>query len=104
LLDIEFGKRETFAYACEAYSRMLELEKSVAGRKAAAEEYSRESHISDERVNEGEVASILREAAAARNGWKVILERCAPIRRATAIPGSMADAKSGSIPNDGGQR
>jgi len=25
LLDIDYAKRETFAYACEAYSRILEL-------------------------------------------------------------------------------
>jgi len=37
--------------------------------------------ISDERVDAAEVAEIVREAAAARNGWKVILRRCASIRR-----------------------
>ena len=33
LLDIAFAKRETFAYACEAYSRILELGKSPAERR-----------------------------------------------------------------------
>jgi hypothetical protein len=37
--------------------------------------------ISEERVDTAEVASIVRAAAAARNGWKVILARCAPTRR-----------------------
>jgi hypothetical protein len=32
-----------------------------------------------------EVASIVVEAASARNGWKVILARCAPARRAGGI-------------------
>jgi hypothetical protein len=78
LLDIEFLKRETFAYACEAYARILERDKSRASRQALAEEYGRESRISDERIDAKEIAGIVRAAAAARNGWKVILARCSP--------------------------
>jgi hypothetical protein len=78
LLDIEFLKRETFAYACEAYARILERDKSRASRQALAEEYGRESRISDERIDTKEIAGIVRAAAAARNGWKVILARCSP--------------------------
>ena len=78
LLDIEYLKRETFAYACEAYARVLERDKSRAGRQALAEEYERESRISDERIDAKEIAGIVRAAAAARNGWKVILARCSP--------------------------
>ena len=37
--------------------------------------------ISEERVDPAEVAGIVAEAAAARNGWKVILARCAPTSR-----------------------
>jgi hypothetical protein len=81
LLDIEYGKRETFAYACEAYARLLERGKRPAERLALAEEYGRQLCISDERVDAGEVAGLVREAAAARNGWKAILARCAPTRR-----------------------
>ena len=33
LLDIDFGRRETFAYACEAYSRILELSGRVQARR-----------------------------------------------------------------------
>lgn len=40
--------------------------------------------ISEERVDPTEVASIVTEAAAARNGWKVILARCAPKTKPTA--------------------
>jgi len=78
LLDIQYLKRETFAYACETYARVLERDKSRASRQALAEEYERESRISDERIEAKEIAGIVREAAAARNGWKVILARCSP--------------------------
>jgi hypothetical protein len=44
-------------------------------------EYGRVAHISEERAGVAEVASIVREAAVARNGWKVILARCSPTRR-----------------------
>ena len=33
LLDIAFSKRETFAYACETYSRIIELAGSPAARR-----------------------------------------------------------------------
>jgi hypothetical protein len=80
LLDIEYWKRETFAYSCEAYARVLERGKNPTQRLALAEEYCRVVRISDERVDSGEVTNIVREAAAARNGWKIILARCAPTR------------------------
>jgi hypothetical protein len=88
LLDIEYRKRETFAYACEAYSRVLDRGKRPAERLALAEEYGRAVSLSEERVDAGEVASIVREAAAVPNGWKVILARCAPARRKTANSGA----------------
>lgn len=78
LLDIEYVKRETFAYSCEAYSRILERAKSPAARRALAEEYVRTVRVPDDRVDGQEVASIVQATAAARNGWKVILARCAP--------------------------
>ncbi len=89
LLDIEYRKRETFAYACEAYARVFERGKRPAERLALAEEYRpRGAHLAEERVDAGEVASIVREAAAAPNGWKVILARCAPTRRKEANSGA----------------
>jgi hypothetical protein len=82
LLDIEYRKRETFAYACEAYSRVLERGRTAAQRRALAAEYSKTAErINDERVEPGEVAGIVVEAANVRNGWKVILARCASVRR-----------------------
>jgi hypothetical protein len=78
LLDIEFRQRETFAYSCEAYARIVARAKDAAERRALAAEYGAERRISEERVDPAEVASIVADAAAARNGWKVILARCAP--------------------------
>jgi hypothetical protein len=86
LLEMEYLKRETFAYACEAYSRVLQRAKSPAERQVLAEEYGREVRISDKRVDANEVATIVQAAAAARTGWKVILERCAPVRRPQRSP------------------
>ena len=47
-------------------------------RRALATDYGSKVRISEERVDPAEVASIVAEAASARNGWKVILARCAP--------------------------
>ena len=71
LLDIDYVKRETFAYSCEAYARIVERTRDLTGRDALAREYGREVHISEVRVDPAEVADILREAAPRRNGWKV---------------------------------
>jgi hypothetical protein len=81
LLDIDYRKRETFAYSCEAYSRILKLGKSPADRRALANEFGRTVSIADERADDGEVARIVRTAIAARNGWKVILAECTIGRR-----------------------
>jgi hypothetical protein len=81
LLDIEYRKRETFAYSCEAYARLIERGEKPVERRALAEQYARTTRISDERVDAAEVAGIIQAAAEARNGWKLILERCAPNRR-----------------------
>jgi hypothetical protein len=84
LLDIEYRKRETFAYSCEAYARIVTNAKSPAERRALAVDYGSERRISEERVDPAEVASIVLQAAIARNGWKVILARCAPTRKPRA--------------------
>ena len=81
LLDIEFRKRETFAYSCEAYSRILTRAKEPADRLKLAADYGSRVRISEERVDPSEAASIVAEACAVRNGWKVILARCAPAER-----------------------
>ncbi len=81
LLDIEFRKRETFAYACEAYSRIIGLARTPAARTSLVEDLARGPFPSDERVDPVEYLDIVREAAGMRNGWKRILSRCAPQRR-----------------------
>lgn len=77
LLDIEFSKRETFAYACERYSRILEVGRSVASRCALLHDID-SLVVPDDRVDANEYIDILRGAVAARNGWKYILHRCSP--------------------------
>jgi hypothetical protein len=78
LLDIDFHKRETFAYACEAYCRILELGRRPADRRVLLRELLDGALPNDERVNEDEYRAAVSEAVAARNGWKAILRRCAP--------------------------
>ena len=79
LLEIDFAKRETFAHACEAYARILELGKRPADRRALLSELEREPLPGVAGMSE--YVDVLREAVASRNGWKRILARCAPLRR-----------------------
>lgn len=92
LLDIEYRKRETFAYSCEAYARIVACAKSPAERRTLAAEYGSERRLSEERVDPVEVASIVAEAASSRSGWRVILARCAPSTKRRSINGGKAIA------------
>ena len=84
LLDIDYRKRETFAYACEAYARIVERAPRLAERPALGDAFACEHATpTDERVNRDELVDIVRDATAVRNGWKRILERCAPPPRPT---------------------
>ena len=76
LLEIDYAKRETFAYSCEAYSRILKLGETCSARSRLLSELAEGPMPPDERVDGAEYVDILREAVAARNGWKRILERC----------------------------
>jgi hypothetical protein len=60
---------------------VIERGRNPVERRALAEQYARTVGISDERVDAAEVAGIIRAATEARNGWKLILMRCAPNRR-----------------------
>jgi len=91
LLEIDYRKRETFAYACEAYSRVLELSSSRGQRKALLDEYAATSLTGDKRVDDNEIVDILAEAISSRNGWKPILRRCSPQRR-NPQPGTIGSA------------
>jgi hypothetical protein len=88
LLAIDFGKRETFAYACETYSRLLSLGATAAARRRLLEEAEDECVPNDDRVDLDAFIGVLRVAVKARNGWKRILEGCAPPRH--RIPASAA--------------
>lgn len=81
LLAIDFHLRETFAYACEAYSRILTLGAMRRERVRLVEEYAETALPSDERVETGELVDILRKAVGLRNGWAMIRARCAPERQ-----------------------
>ena len=76
LLQIEFAKRETFAYACEAYSRILVLGAKPAERRRLLAALEQQPLPERAGVHADEYVDILHEAVTARNGWKRILERC----------------------------
>jgi len=76
LLNIKFAKRETFAFACEVYSRILELGRSPKERRELLERFGRESRIAGKGEQREELIEILSAAVDARNGWKRILELC----------------------------
>jgi hypothetical protein len=80
LLEIAFSKRETFAYACEAFSRILELGDSLLARRKLCQKLEGEGAPPDERVCHQEYVDIVRSAVCARNGWKKILSACTPPR------------------------
>ena len=79
LLDLDFRKRETFAYACEAYSRIVQRSRTPADRRALAQNFHGFG-VDDNRVSSTEIADLVRAACMRRNGWKVILGYCAPKR------------------------
>ncbi len=89
LLHLEFMKRETFAYSCEAYGWIVERASSKAERLALAQRFAAHGFGDcDETMDPNEVNDIVQEACHARNGWKVILSRCAPERRSTRRSGA----------------
>ena len=71
-VDIEFRHRELFAYACEAYARVV-LHGERKARIAFAEKMQ-EDAFSFPCGQIEEVAALVLEAARARNGWRVIRE------------------------------
>jgi hypothetical protein len=76
LLPIAFRMRETFAYACESYSRILERGPRPAERRALLQELKLGPAPPDERVEPAEYLDILSDAVERRNGWRAILKRC----------------------------
>ena len=80
LLPIEFTKRETFALACEAYSKIADGPNGRAERRRRFAEY-REKYVPTVAEDRHELVDILDEAVEARNGWKRILTRCSFLKR-----------------------
>ena len=60
LLDIAFGKRETFAYACEVLSRIHELGDSASDRRRLLSEVEAGPMPADASVDASEFIDILR--------------------------------------------
>ena len=85
LLEIDYTKREMFAYSCEAYSRILEFGETRSTRSRLLSELAEGPMPPDERVEGAEYIDILREAVAARNGWKRILERCFSVKSPCSV-------------------
>lgn len=77
LLDIDFHHRETFAYACEAYSRVIDGAADRRERLQRAEAFAQGHRFPEHAVDMPQVIDIVRAAAASRSGWKLILARCA---------------------------
>lgn len=104
-LDIDYTKRETFAYACEVYSRILDLGDRPQTRRTLLAEVEETWTCPDARVDADEFIDILREAVGARNGWKRILQRCAPpkmkaVGATTGHAAQQADQHQGNSRND----
>lgn len=76
LLPIAFRRRELFAYACEAYSRICELASRSQSRRKLLEQLKQLPAPIDDSVNADEYFELLTRAINRRNGWKTILEGC----------------------------
>jgi len=90
LLGIDYHKRELFAYACEAYSRILEQAKHPADRRRLHADYCERWLPDADRFDQGELVDVTAEAVSARNGWKRILHRCSPARHPAGATDSSA--------------
>ena len=78
LLNIHYAKRETFAYACEAYSRILTMSDSAKSRRDALALHAQGPLPNEDIVDRDEYLDILGEAVSVRTGWKRILQACSP--------------------------
>lgn len=86
MLDIEFQRRELFAYACEVYSRIAVRASGQRARQELVEAFAPEAEGFADQLDPEELVDILRQAARARNGWRAILRRCSAARRRDARP------------------
>jgi hypothetical protein len=86
LLEIDFCRRETFAYACEAYCRLLELSGRVQARRELLAELLTEPMPIQDKVDTGEYVDIharpSKLGTAGRESWPV----APPVRRSGRSP------------------
>ncbi len=79
------ARLEESAHWCEAYGWIVEHASGRTERMARGKDFAQHfARVGDDRVEPAELADIVREACEARNGWKVILRRCSPVRRPRA--------------------
>jgi hypothetical protein len=77
-------------YSCEAYGWIVEHADSKTERLALGERFAVHGFGQcDEAMDPSEVTDIVQEACHARNGWKIILGRCAPAKRYTGRPSAL---------------
>ena len=86
LLEIDFRKREMFAYACEVFSRVIALGSTLAARRRLLTDIENERVLPDDRVDVDDYIQTLRNAVCSSNGWKRILESCKPPSRRPSRP------------------
>lgn len=77
LVELEFRERETFAYSCEAFAT-VGAGRSSAERAELAAAFRERRPYPKGAVDVAKVEAIVSDAAPMRNGWKHVLERCAP--------------------------
>ena len=77
LVEVELRERETFAYSCEAFATIA-TERSPSKRAGLVERFRERRPFPPSAVDVEKVEAIVEGAAARRNGWKHVLERCAP--------------------------
>ena len=97
LLAIEYRKRETFAYSCEAYSAICARGATASERDRLLRMLSEQPGPADERVDPDEFLDIVREACRARNGWKGILTRCTPLRARRAPYAMVTELRASAL-------
>ncbi len=76
LLDIEFRKRELFAYACEFWSRISTSAQAKKDRLALIDELAPRLSNFESEFDPEEMQDVLARAARARNGWRSIARAC----------------------------
>jgi hypothetical protein len=77
LLDVDYRMRETFAWACEAWSRITSIARRSSDREILLRQHAEHGLPADDRVDHDEYLDILVEATKARSGWQKIFSRCA---------------------------